>query len=122
MKRIYQEEKIEVHSYGKTEPGREYIILVYGLWGMDGEYRVCLTERYGARDSQIADVNLHKSCHRRWLEQYVARMKDSLMLSGVYFSNTGCQGDNYYALEDYKKRNNMLRMGFLEDLQIPAFS
>ena len=27
MKRIYQEEKIEVHSYGKTEPGREYIIL-----------------------------------------------------------------------------------------------
>ena len=89
---------------------------------MDGEYRVCLTERYGAHDSQIADVNLHKSCHRRWLEQYVARMKDCLMLSGVYFSNTGCQGDNCYAVEDYKKRNDMLRMGFLEDLQIPAFS
>lgn len=119
MKMKLHNSDIKVSSYRDTVPGATYVILVYSLWNMDGNYRVCLKEEGGYHNTQVADVNLHKSGDRRWLEAYIERVGNTVLLSGVFFGDHGTAGTNYYNLETYRENNRSFHLDYLDDLRIP---
>lgn len=96
-----------------------YIIKVSQLFGNQHEYRVDLSEDYDYHTTQIADVNLRRPAHRRWLEQYIKNLSKRVRIQGIYFGTNDCNGTNHYPLDVFIEQHAQWRdYDYLKDLHL----
>ena len=93
------------------------------LWGLvmqslsEGLFRVEL-HNDDSRLVECFDLNLRWSNHRKFLENYIERMKSFGGVSGVWFSRSGLLGDNWYSKDSFIRTYSFCNLSFLDDLNI----
>lgn len=60
------------------------------------------------------DIRLTRASHRQWLGDYISDRD----VTGVWFSTTGLNGDNWYSKEAFMKSYSYCNLSFLEHLDI----
>ena len=109
----------QIMKYKTIEPNKLYEIWVSALVGNSTEYRVSVIEECECKSSETVDVNLRRPSDRRFLEDYVEKMKKMTHIKSILFGNGCCINDLHYPLKKYKEiYGHWKGMDFLNDLNI----
>lgn len=110
---------IDIYKYRPITKGT-YSLKIWGLPMQslsDGRFRVELINN-DDRLMECFDLNLRWAAHRKYLENYICRIKSYGSILDVWFSSSGLLGDNWYSKESFIKAYSFYNLSFLNDLNL----